>query len=65
MSIGEIHDIVESFLADRSEILWRFKLWLIDNKIQQNFVLVFGEKFVLINAVDCILKSITYGVNFL
>ena len=65
MSIGEIHDIVEPLLADRCEILGRFKLWFIDNKIQQNFVLVFGEKFVLINGVDCILKSITYGVNFL
>ena len=42
MSIGEIHDIMESLLADWGEIFWRFELRGIDDKVKHDLIFMFA-----------------------
>lgn len=52
MPISQIHNILKPFLTYWGEILRRFELGLINNKIEHDFVLVLADKFALVDRVD-------------
>lgn len=65
MPVGQIHDVLESLLANRSKILWRLQLRLIDNEVQHYFFLVFPHKFTLVDRVDLIGDDVPIEYTFL
>lgn len=54
MPIIEVHDILETLLADGGEILRRFQLRLCDYEVQHDFIFVFAGEFALVDRVDCV-----------
>lgn len=65
MPVGQIHDVLEPLLANRSKILWRLQLPLIDNEVQHYFFLVLPHKFTLVDRVDLIGDDVPIEYTFL
>lgn len=65
VTVGEIHDVLEALLADRSKILRRFQLRLVDNEIQHDFFLVLTYEFTLVDRVDLIVDDVPMEYTFL
>ena len=65
MTVGEIHDVLETLLAYRSKILRGLQLRLVDNEIKHYFFLVLSYKFTLVDRVDLIGDDVPMEYTFL
>ena len=50
--VAQVHDVVEPLLAHRREVLRGLQLGLVDDEVQQNFVLVLAHELGLVDGVD-------------
>jgi hypothetical protein len=58
VSVVEVHDVLETLLADRREVLGWLQLSLRHNEVQHHLLLVLPHELALVDGVDCVREAI-------
>lgn len=58
MAISQVHNVMEAFFADGSEIFWCFELGLIYDEVHQDFSFMLNIEFILIDGIGCMADDV-------